>query len=162
MVPTQDRSEQPGPSNRLTIRPAVLSDAKAIASLSEQLGFTASPARTRARLQAVLGHHDHAVFVATGPADGTVGWVHVFGAQRLVTEPFAELGGLVVDEAHRGRGAGRALMAQAEAWAQSHGYHSLRARSRTARSAAHAFYGALDYRRIKTQYAFAKTLGSEC
>ena len=98
------------------------------------------------------------VYVAAGADGAVVGWVHVFLAHRLVAEPFAEIGGLVVDESCRVYGVGRALMETAEAWAQERGYPQVRVRSNTIRVGAFAFYQRLGYQCIKTQNVFVKAL----
>ncbi|MGB9593658.1 MAG: GNAT family N-acetyltransferase, partial [Anaerolineae bacterium] len=100
---------------------------------------------------------DHAVFVAE--AEGVVvGWVHVYAVATLESPAHAEIGGLVVDEAHRGRGIGRALMERAEAWARGMGLHTVRLRSNVIRAEAHAFYERIGYAPVKTQKVFAKRL----
>lgn len=64
---------------------------------------------------------------------------------------------LVVDEANRGSGAGRTMMAAAETWAADHGFASVALGSRVSRSGAHAFYEAIGYRREATSHLFRKT-----
>ncbi|HJW09461.1 MAG TPA: GNAT family N-acetyltransferase, partial [Holophagaceae bacterium] len=70
----------------------------------------------------------------------------------------AEVGGLVVDEAFRGRGLGSQLMAAAEAWAQAKGFATVRLRSRLQRERAHAFYHQLGYEETKRQVVLEKSL----
>ena len=158
--PTQEQAGQDRPSRPVAVRPAIQSDAEAIAALVRQLAFDISLADLCLQLASILDHPDHAVYVATLPGTGVAGWVHVFSVLRLGPEPFAVMGGLVVDGACRGHGAGRALVAAAESWTLAHGYRLLRARSRSVRIEAHTFYEALGYRRIKTQFAFEKALGN--
>lgn len=158
--PTQELAGQDRPSQAVAVRPATQADAEAITSLAGQLAFHFSLEDLPLQLASILEHPDHAVYVATLPGTGVAGWVHVFSVLRLGPEPFAVMGGLVVDDACRGHGAGRALVAAAESWTLAHGYRLLRARSRWDRGEAHAFYEALGYRRIKAQFAFQKTLGN--
>jgi GNAT superfamily N-acetyltransferase len=141
------------------IRQAALSDSEAVAELAGQLGYSTSPEEARARLAAVFEDEDQAAYAAEAAGGGVVGWIHVFGTRRLVAEPFAELGGLIVDESHRASGIGGALLETAEAWARDQGHCFLRIRSNTARTGAQAFYGALGYGSIQTQYVFDKELG---
>ena len=70
----------------------------------------------------------------------------------------AEIQGRVVAERHRGTGVGRALVARAEAWAAERGPGVIRVRSRSTRTGAHEFYGALGYEVVKTSVASRKRL----
>lgn len=142
----------------LSIRHAALADAEAIAGLAGQLGYPTSVAEVCERLAVILADDGHVAYVAQTAEDRVVGWVHVFGTHRLIAESFAEIGGIVVDDAHRACGVGRALVEAAERWAQGEGYGFLRVRSNTARTGPYQFYERLGFRCLKTQYAFIKAL----
>ncbi|RME31505.1 MAG: GNAT family N-acetyltransferase, partial [Thermoflexia bacterium] len=102
----------------LRIRPAQLDDAPTLAALAGQLGYPTTPEEMTARLQALAGDDHHVVFV-TVEADGqVVGWVHVYLCPLLIAGPEAEIGGLVVDQAHRSRGIGARLVREAGEWAR--------------------------------------------
>ena len=147
----------------VSIRPARLEDAPALAALCGQLGYPATEGELRPRLDTLLaaegpvGAGRAALFVAV--ADGNVaGWVHAYRCELLESEGEAEIGGLVVDEAHRHAGLGGALMDRAEAWAAGAGCRAVRLRSNVIREAAHAFYEARGYRRFKSQHVFRRDL----
>lgn len=140
------------------VRPAGEQDAASIAVLSGQLGYPAEREAVRKRLRAILQRPDHAVFVAE-TAGQVIGWVHVYAVTPLESAAHGEIGGLVVDAAHRGRGIGRALMERAEAWARDAGLGAVRLRSNVVRAEAHAFYEGIGYTLVKTQKVFAKMLG---
>ena len=74
-------------------------------------------------------------------------------------ESRGEIVGLVVDAAHRGRGVGRRLVAEVEAWAAARGLEVVTVRSNVARTESHPFYERLGYARTKTQHAYRKRLG---
>jgi len=76
----------------------------------------------------------------------------------LISDPRAEIGGLVVDENHRRSGVGSALLGVAERWAASKGYASDVIRSNATRTDAHSFYRTLGYENIKAQEVFTKPL----
>ena len=135
----------------MKIRDAAASDVHEIAALAGELGYPSSIEETGRRMSTILARDDQAVFVAEAADGSVVGWIHVFGALRLEWEPFAELGGLVVGEAHRGRGIGKLLCEQARQWASANGFSALRVRSRAEREAAHRFYEHLGFRRVKRQ-----------
>ena len=143
---------------QITIRNAVLDDAAALAGLSHTLGYPASTHKVRARLLPIVDSNDNCVLVACA-ADGTVvGWVHVFLALRIETDEFAELGGLVVAEDQRGQGIASRLMRTAENWTIARGVNRMRVRSRSTRTAAHAFYQNLGFTKMKEQEVFEKNL----
>ena len=64
----------------------------------------------------------------------------------------------MVDEEHRGRGAGRALVGAVEAWAGARGLPLMTVRSNVVRAESHPFYERLGYVRSKTQHAYRKHL----
>ena len=139
----------------MTIRAARLADAPAVAGLATQLGYPTRPEQAEARLRDLLERPDGAVLVAE--EDGTViGWIHVVGAFRLENDPFAEIAALVIDETHRGRGTGAALVDAATEWATRQGFRALRVRSNVVRERTHRFYERLGFERIKSQVVFAR------
>jgi GNAT superfamily N-acetyltransferase len=98
--------------------------------------------------------------VAVGVDGSVIGWIHIFAAVRLGSEPFAEVGGLIVSEPCRGQGVGKSLFQKAEVWAGEKNLGFLRIRSRSFRSEAHRFYELLGCTPIKTQKVFSKELQS--
>lgn len=140
------------------VRAATLADAGPIAVLSGQLGYPCSAARVRRRLRSLLAKPHHAIWVAENNAGNVAGWIHVFLYELLESERQAEIGGLVIDEKHRGQGAGKALIESAERWAKARRLPSVYVRSSVVRKEAHAFYQRQSYKLIKTQHAFRKEL----
>jgi GNAT superfamily N-acetyltransferase len=145
--------EPRGPS----LRAARPEDAEALAGLCGQLGYPSETAQVTARLRSIGSRPDHAMLVVVEGGRLT-GWVHVFVSRLLETEPRAEIGGLVVDEAMRGRGLGRALLRAAAAWAGSMGLRLLRVRSNVTRERAHRFYEREGFRETKKQGVFERDL----
>lgn len=139
------------------IRLARPEDASALASLSHELGYPATPAQIASRLARILDDPAEVVCVAEA-AGRPIGWVHAADVQTLESGRSAEIRGLVVKEEHRGTGAGRALMERVESWARERGCGRVTLRSNVIRSEAHAFYQRLGYTIVKTQHAFRKDL----
>jgi GNAT superfamily N-acetyltransferase len=142
----------------VTVRTAGVADAAAIASLCAQLGYSSTAEDIERRLAQASCGPDAAVLVADSRRDGVIGWVHVRALHLLTRDACAELGGLVVDEAWRGRGIGGRLMAAAEDWARRQGLDTLRLRSNVIRDEAHAFYRGRGFASSKTSLLFTKTL----
>ena len=140
------------------IRRARQTDAPQIAELCAQLGYPTSSKEMATRLKQVLREKSGACFVAETAQDGIVGWVHVSVTPLLEVERRAELGGLVVDEKARGRGAGADLLKAAEDWARKTRCTGMSVRSNVTRERAHGFYLRQGYEHYKTQKAFHKTL----
>jgi GNAT superfamily N-acetyltransferase len=139
------------------VRTARLEDAPAIAELCGQLGYPSTAGQARRRLEQMAGFPYHALFVAELDG-GVVGWAHVHAYPLPELDLHADLGGLVVDEAHRSAGLGKVLLAAAEDWARSKGCAELRVRSNVIRLEAHRFYETNGYENLKSQYTFRKRL----
>ena len=146
--------------NELKIRRAKRSDAPRIAQLSGELGYPATAAQVRERLQGIKPSSQHAVFIAESAQMGVIGWLHVSRQPLLEVEIRAEGNGLVVTEEQRGVGAGARLLAAAEEWARKQGCKSMSVRSNVIRQRAHKFYEQNGYEHYKTQKSFCKPLQS--
>lgn len=142
----------------LLIRVVFKSDVPGLAELADQLGYASKPEEIARRLNVLIELEDQKVFVAEAAETGVVGWVQVIEAHRLVSEPFAELGGLVVEQGWRGQGVGSLLLERAESWARARGLTLMRVNSNTARLGVPAFYESHGYKLIKTQNVFHKSL----
>ena len=139
------------------IRPARPADAGAIAAFATQLGYPSSAEDVRGRMEALEPDASSALLVAEH--DGkVVGWVTVREQLTIESGAHAEITGLVIDEAHRGRGIGEALAAAAETWARQRGHRRLRVRSNVVRERAHRFYERLGFAVTKRQVVLDKPL----
>lgn len=98
--------------------------------------------------------------VAKSPEGGILGWIHAADREALRSGRRCEILGLVVDQRYRGRGAGRFLVAEAEAWAMDRGFGEVLVRSNVLRRESHPFYERLGYARSKTQHVYRKPMGS--
>lgn len=141
------------------IRIATRDDTPGIARLAADLGYTIGSGAVRAAIDRLQPGYD-AVFVACR-GDQLTGWVHVERREILQTEPFAEVGGLVVDPTNRGDGIGTRLLQRAEQWAADNHLAVIRVRSNAVRSNAHLFYEGRGYGVEKTSYTFVKDLGQD-
>jgi GNAT superfamily N-acetyltransferase len=141
----------------IAVRPAEAADAEAIATLCGQLGYPSTGEQIGRRLTETADG-DAAVLVAESRRDGVVGWVHVRALRLITRDACAEIGGLVVDEALRGRGIGTCLLAAAEEWSRRQGLGTLRLRSNIIRDEAHAFYRRQGFASSKTSLLFTKSL----
>lgn len=140
------------------IRELRVDDLPQLVELCLQLERPASLAELTERFAELSASSGQAVFVAARP-DGTVlGWLHAQQRPALHTARSAAVHALVVGAAHRRLGCGRALMAQAEAWARGRQCRELVLRSALARQEAHRFYAALGYALSSTSYKFTRQL----
>jgi GNAT superfamily N-acetyltransferase len=140
------------------IRPMTAADAQRVADLTTQLGYPTVADETLERFADIEARPgEHAALVAE--EDGLpVAWVHVELVPSLASGLTANIGGLVVDEAHRSSGTGAELLAAAEAWARGRGVNRMVVRSRVARERAHRFYEREGYALVKTSHIFEKRL----
>jgi GNAT superfamily N-acetyltransferase len=142
----------------IQMRFARAGDTPALAKFCGQLGYPATAEKVGEWLRAILPLEGHAVFVAEQSGVGVVGWVHVTEAHHLMEAPYAEIIGLVVNEAQRSAGIGAALLQQAEVWARKRGLSMIWVRSNVIRERAHQFYLREGYQRLKTQHVFTKKI----
>lgn len=143
------------------IRRAEEGDAEVLARLCAELGYRVEPADLARRMAGLARSPErHGLFVAAPDGDPE-GLCHVTLHESLLDERAALLAALVVGEAQRGRGHGRALVARAEAWAKERGCERLLVRSRTTRHGAHAFYARLGFAPRKEQVLLAKALAPD-
>jgi GNAT superfamily N-acetyltransferase len=141
----------------LEIRDIRLSDADAVAELSAELGYPATPEIMKMRIAQLQHLVSKAVYIAClGPR--VVGWIDIGLTQHLQTELYAEIGGLVVSSTVRSKGIGKALVAWAERWARERCVQLIVVRSRLSRERAHRFYEREGYTRYKTSAVFQKVL----
>lgn len=140
------------------IRDAEACDAQPIAVLLGQLGYPTTAASVEARLERLRIVGDRVVVAELDAV--VVGLAQLHVSPTLEYErPAAKLAALVVDEAHHGRGVGRALVEAMEAEARARRCELLFVTTAGRREDAHEFY-----RRVgleETGKRFAKSLAYE-
>ena len=141
----------------VTLRPAVLADASVFAALATQLGYPSTAHQVEERMAALLDDPKHLILAAVS-GGRVVGWAHAYVCCLVESDQYAELGGLVVDESHRGMGVGAKLLGKVEEWARQKDCCAVSVRSNVIRQEAHRFYSARGYAKIKTQHVFRKGL----
>ncbi len=134
------------------IRGARLDDAPALADLSTQLGYPSTEAQVRERLR-LLEDPERELLVALA-ADGLAGFIDVHVQRVVESDPYGEVGGLVVGAPHRGAGLGAALLAAAADWSRARGLKRLWIRANLARVGPHEFYEAIGCRTVKDQRVY--------
>lgn len=131
--------------------------AQGVQQLSGQLGYPLSLRDIENNITEIAATNDHIAFAAL--LDGKVaGWIHAFKALLLESQPFVEIGGLVVDENHRGRGIGKQLIERIKEWSREKGINEIRVRSHIKRIEAHRFYINNGFTEIKSQKVFLMNL----
>ncbi len=139
------------------IRRARASDREELARLSTELGYPMSADEAGKRLGEISNHVDHVLLVAE--ADGrAAGWIQVSRSRIFESARQAEIAGLVVAEAMRGRGIGRRLVEEAARWARESGCGALRVRTNVIREDAQRFYRREGFADVKTQRVLEKKL----
>lgn len=136
----------------MQIRTAGEADAEALAALSGELGYPSTVQQVRTRF-ILLDDPERTILVAL--AGGAVaGFIDVHVQRVVESEPYAEVGGLVVGASHRGTGIGTALLDAAAAWARVRGLERLWIRANLARVGPHEFYDAVGCRTVKDQRVY--------
>jgi len=132
-------------------------DAEAVAKLSTQLGYESNAEQTRLRIAQINNSNENCAFVAL--IDGrVVGWIHGFYTLRVESDPFVEIGGLIVDENYRNLKIGKQLIENVNLWAKKHRIKKLKVRCNTKRTESHRFYEQVGFKENKRQVAFEMEL----
>jgi N-acetylglutamate synthase-like GNAT family acetyltransferase len=135
-----------------TIRDARFEDSAAIADLLGQLGYPAIGNVVARRLERLVAAGDRTV---VAEIDGrVVGLARLHVSSSLEYDrPAAQLAALVVAEAHRGQGIGRALVEAMEAAARARGCGTFFLTTAEGRADAHAFYERIGLEHTGRRYA---------
>jgi len=140
-------------SDRIVVRDAASNDGDALARLCTQLGYPADSEMMPARLARLSADPNARAFVAIDGGD-VIGLVTVHVRHTMNHEaPIAQITLLVVDQAVRTRGAGRALVEAVERWARTQGVHRIAVTTALDRAGAHAFYERIGYAHTGRRYA---------
>ena len=131
----------------VTIRPAVLADAREIAECLAELGYGTTASLVTGKLAALSASGDDAVFVAVDAQTGTIlGVISVHVLSLFHTAgSLGRITALAVRSQAQGRKAGRALVEAAEAFSWESGCIRIEVTSGDHRPQAHAFYRAVGY-----------------
>lgn len=142
-------------SGEHAIRDMVAADIEAIMPLMIQLGYELNIEDLTARFETIIASTGHKLIVSE--QDGMVtGFCHVYARPALEKPHEAILQAMVVDEAARRVGIGKAFIKSAEAWAKEQGMQSISLYSQVEREDAHAFYEELGYERVATSLLLRK------
>ncbi len=135
------------------IRLAELGDAQAIADLSAQWGYQSTHEKIKHLLFEILHNKDHAIFILSHE-NQMIGWIHGIYSLRVESDPFVEIGGLVVDRDFRRNGLGKHLVNKIVELSLSRNCHLIRVRCNIIRREANAFYGAIGFKEVKQQKVY--------
>ena len=140
----------------IRIRDIAPADAPRVAALLGQLGYPSAAENVPGRIGRMAKERSALAVVAE-----VEGQIRGLAAAQVIQaihadEPYAWLMALVVDEAARGSGVGRALVAHVEVWARAHGARRVSLPTALHREAAHQFYEHLGYTR--TGWRFSRSL----
>jgi GNAT superfamily N-acetyltransferase len=134
-------------------RVAEMVDAPAIAELSGQWGYQSSNENMLRCLNNIRQNGDHIIYVLLKD-DRLIGWVHGIYSLRVESDPFVEIGGLVVDKDFRRQGLGKLLVDKIIEWSHFRTCHMIRVRCNIIRKEANAFYGTIGFKEIKQQKVY--------
>ena len=141
----------------MIVRPVTTDDAVEVCELCQNdLGYQCDKTLVKERINQ-LNPEREAVFVAVID-DSVVGFVHIEKYNTLYFETMANILGLAVSSKYRRRGIGKALVEQAEKWAEENDIELMRLNSGSKRIGAHKFYQTLGYLSEKSQMRFIKRL----
>jgi GNAT superfamily N-acetyltransferase len=140
----------------IVIRTATIEDSKSICDLANELdGYFSNFKLINDRLKAILSNPQHCIFLAEKENE-VIGWIHGCYILRVESDPFVEIGGMVVSSEYRRKGIGKKLVFELQNWSEKHAVSKLRVRCNVNRLDAHNFYENLKFIETKTQKVFDK------
>ncbi|OMD42146.1 GNAT family N-acetyltransferase [Paenibacillus odorifer] len=141
----------------ILIRTATIDDTQEIARLSSELGYPLNIEQLEERIPEISNRKDHVIYVAESDRQ-LIGWIHASVRLLIESPPFVEIGGLVVDQQHRGVGTGKQLVEACERWAAQIGVNKLRVRTNQTREDAVRFYTRIGFSQKKAQFVLDKKI----
>jgi N-acetylglutamate synthase-like GNAT family acetyltransferase len=156
-APEPPPAPEPAPDPVLRIRAATTDDADALAALLGQLsGFSLKGAEVANNLASACKAKAGMVVAELGEIVGCCGWAVVPTIHRGA---IGRLTALVVDNAHRRRGIGTAMLGAAETALAKAGCHQVEAMSDITINNSHNFFRSLAFE--QTSYRFVRTIGEQ-
>jgi GNAT superfamily N-acetyltransferase len=90
-----------------------------------------------------------------------IGWIHGIYSLRIESDPFVEIGGLVVDKDHRRLGLGKSLVEKIIEWSWLRNCRMIRVRCNIIRKEANVFYKNIGFNEIKEQQVYDLPLSAD-
>lgn len=136
----------------VAVRSARIEDVDQLVPLFDQLGHRQAGESLRSHLEAFLADPRADVLVAEDGGSLVGAATYFFVPVAHESGPWCRITTLMVDEAHRGHGVGRMLVAAAEAAAREAACARIEATSALDRTGAHRFYEKLGYGRTSAHF----------
>jgi GNAT superfamily N-acetyltransferase len=134
-------------------RYAEITDVDSIARLSEQWGYQSTQEKILRCLMDIRNNSDHVIYVLLHD-EQIIGWIHGIYSLRIESDPFVEIGGLVVDKDHRRLGLGKSLVEKIIEWSRFRNCRMIRVRCNIIRKEANIFYKNIGFNEIKEQKVY--------
>lgn len=139
--------------SNIEIRRIKETDEKTIQRLSDELGYPLSLELTKENIRQINADNNQIAFVAELEGE-IVGWIQFQKRVLLVSNPFAEIVGLIVDSKYRKKKVGRSLVQKGIYWAEQENIHKIRVRSNVIRNESHGFYKSIGFMETKQQKVY--------
>jgi GNAT superfamily N-acetyltransferase len=139
------------------IRPVQTSDYSGLLPLLEQLGYPNTMEVVERYCTSRQDWPTHIILVAVAH-NRLVGLMELAIMSYLHSGVHGEIISIVVDEQHRGKGLGKALLLYADDWFRARGIGDVCVRSRSSRTQAHQFYQKHGFVLSKTSHFFRMSL----
>ncbi|MED5017408.1 GNAT family N-acetyltransferase [Paenibacillus chibensis] len=115
-----------------------------------------SEEKVKKKIETILQHTEDIIFVYEENSQ-VGGYIHGSPYELLFSEAMVNVLGFVVQENHRRRGVGSALIEKLEQWGRNNGFNGIKLLSHPSRTAAHRLYEQRGYRFTKDQKNYIKT-----
>jgi GNAT superfamily N-acetyltransferase len=111
-----------------------------------------------AKVSDIIKNRNSVIFVAVDDENTPAGWIQLEVSNFIFSEKTCNILCLFVDKKYRGRRIGKKLLEKAEVWAKENNCKGLAIYSDITRIDSHDFYKHLDFKHVKTQQNFHKSI----
>jgi len=133
-------------------------DIENMLQMCAETGYETRYETLSAKVSDIIKNKNSVIIVAVDDENKPAGWIQLEVSNFIFSERTCNILGLFVDKKYRGRRIGKKLLEKAAEWAKANNCIGLEIYSDITRIDSHEFYKHLDFKHIKTQQNFYKSM----
>ena len=133
-------------------------DIENLIQMCAEIGYEVRYETLSAKINEIIKNKNSVILVAADEENKPAGWIQLEISNFIFSEKTCNILALFVDKKYRGRRIGKKLLSKAEEWAKENNCTGLEIYSDITRIDSHDFYRHLDFKHIKTQQTFFRSI----
>lgn len=133
-------------------------DIENMVQMCAEIGYEMRYEALSERINDIIKNKNSIIIVAADEENKPAGWIQLEISNFIFSERSCNILGLFVGKEYRGRRIGKKLLSKAAEWAKENKCTGLEIYSDITRIDSHEFYRHLDFKHIKTQQTFFKSM----